>query len=150
MTEFFPEIMIRESEAEAIARGLYAVAKADGTVHPRELALISEYYAAGSENSADFAALERGGLITPEALAAQLDRPEVRELFLKTALLMAYTDGSFGKGEGECINRFAAALGMSAATLEALDTQVREYLLSQLTHLANVDAVVEVAKELKH
>lgn len=150
MTEFFPEIMIRESEAEAIARGLYAVANADGNVHPRELALISEYYAAGSDGPSDFAALERSGPITPEALAAQLDRSEVRELFIKTALLMAYTDGTFGKGEGECINRYAAALGIDAATVAAMDTQVREYLLSQLTHLANVDAVVEVAKELKH
>jgi tellurite resistance protein len=150
MTEFFPEIMIRESEAEAIARGLYAVAQADGNMHPRELALIGEYFAAGSDSPSDFAALERSGPIAPEALAAQLDRPEVRDLFLKTALLMAYTDGTFGKGEGECINRFAAALGVNAAALEALDTQVREYLMSQLTHLSNVDAVVEVAKELKH
>jgi tellurite resistance protein len=150
MTEFFPEIMIREQEAEAIARGLYAVAKADGALHPRELALIGEYYAAGSESPSDFAALERSGPIAPETLAALLDRPEVRELFLKTALLMAYTDGSYGKGESECINRYGAALGVDAAALEALDTQVREYLMSQLTHLANVDAVVEVAKELKH
>lgn len=150
MTEFFPEIMIRESEAEAIARGLYTVAQADGDMHPRELALISEYFAASSENPSDFAALERSGPIEPEALAAQLDRPEVRELFLKTALLMAYTDGSFGKGEGECISRFAAALEVDAAALAALDTQVREYLLAQLTHLANVGAVVDVAKELKH
>ncbi len=150
MTEFFPEIMIREQEAEAIARGLYAVAQADGNMHPRELALISEYYAAGSDGPSDFAALERSGPIAPEALAAQLDRPEVRELFIKTALLMAYTDGTFGKGEGECINRYAAALGVDAAALAAMDTLVREYLMSQLTHLANVDAVVEVAKELKH
>jgi tellurite resistance protein len=150
MTEFFPEIMIRESEAEAIARGLYAVAQADGNVHPRELALISEYYAAGSQGPADFAALARSGPITPEALAAQLDRREVRELFIKTALLMAYTDGTFGKGESEWINRYAKALGIDAAAVEAMDTQVREYLLSQLTHLANVGAVVEVAKELKH
>ena len=150
MTEFFPEIMIREQEAEAIARGLYAVAKADGNVHPREMALISEYYAAGSDGPSDFAALERSGPIAPEALAALLHRPEVRELFIKTALLMAYTDGTFGKGEGECINRYAAAMGMDASTVEAMDTQVREYLMSQLTHLVNVDAVVEVAKELKH
>lgn len=150
MTEFFPEIMIHEDEAEAIARGLYAVAKADGTMHPRELALISEYHAAGSENPSDFAALERSGPIEPEALAAQLGRPEVRELFLKTALLMAYTDGTYGSGEAACINGYATALGMDATELEALDTKVREYLLSQLTHLANVDAVVEVSKELKH
>jgi hypothetical protein len=39
---------------------------------------------------------------------------------------------------------------MDTTELEALDTQVREYLMSQLTHLANVDAVVEVSKELKH
>ena len=38
--DFFPEIDIREDQAEAIARGLYAVAKADGNVHEREAAMI--------------------------------------------------------------------------------------------------------------
>lgn len=149
MTEFFPEIMIREHEAEGIARGLYAVAQADGDIHPRELAMIGEFYATSSDNPSDYTALERGGPITGEALAAHLGRPEVRELFLKTAMLMAYSDGTYGKGEAETIQRYATALGMDAAALGALELQVHEYLISQLTHLSNVQAIAEVAKELK-
>lgn len=149
MTDFFPEIMIHDHEAEGIARGLYAVAQADGNVHPRELAMIGEFFATSSDSPSDYTALERGGPITGETLAAQLGRPEVRELFLKTALLMAYSDGSYGKGESEIIQRYATALGLDAAALGALELQVHEYLISQLTHLSNVQAVAEVAKELK-
>lgn len=149
MTEFFPEIMIRDQEAEGIARGLYAVAQADGDIHPRELAMIGEFYATSSDNPSDYTALERGGPIAPEDLAALLGRAEVRELFLKTAMLMAYSDGTYGKGEAELIQRYATGLGLDAAALGALEVQVHEYLISQLTHLSNVQAIAEVAKELK-
>ncbi|MEM9493270.1 MAG: hypothetical protein AAGC55_29235, partial [Myxococcota bacterium] len=115
MKEFFPEIELRNDEAEAIARGLYAVAQSDGEVHPGEQALISEFYAANSDNPADFAALARLSVIEPAELAAQLGHETVRLLFIKTALLMAHADGAFGQGEAECIKRYAAALGVDDA-----------------------------------
>ena len=40
------------------------------------------------------------------------------------------------------------ALGLSAE-LSTLETQVKEFLLSQLSHIANTDALVEIAKKLK-
>ncbi len=149
MTEFFPEIAIREQEVEAIARGLYAVAKADGEVHPRELALISEFYVADHANPADFAALERIDAPTPEGLAQLLIGEGVRLLFVKTALLMAHADGKYSTEEAGQIAAYASAMDIDDKTLAVLDEQVREYLLAQLTHIANVEAVVEVAKELK-
>src|SRR5687768_13076758 len=106
MIEFFPEIEIRDQEAEAIARGLYAVARADGQVHPRELALISEFYAMRTDNPSDFAALERADAIPAEILAALLPTPGVRMLFIKTALLMAHTDGEYGEGERKKIQEY--------------------------------------------
>ena len=41
--DFFPEIDINATQAEAIARGLYAVARSTA-VHEREVALISEFF----------------------------------------------------------------------------------------------------------
>jgi hypothetical protein len=38
---------------------------------------------------------------------------------------------------------------MAPAQLALLTTQVKEYLLSQLSHLQNVQAAAEVAKKLK-
>ncbi|ACY17570.1 TerB family tellurite resistance protein [Haliangium ochraceum] len=149
MKEFFPEIDIRDQEVDAIARGLYAVAHADGEVHPGELALIAEFYASCTSNPADFAALARASDIEAEDLAGLITRDEVRILFVKTALLMSHADGQYGEGEAACIEKFAAAMGMDKDAVAEIDSQVKDFLMSQLAHLSNVDALVEVAQELK-
>jgi tellurite resistance protein len=149
MAEFFPEIEIRAPQAEAIARGLYAVARADGQVHEREAALINEFYASTGVTASALGALERSAPIEPTTLAAALDVPALRLLFVKTALLVAFTDSELGPGEAKVISEFAAALDVSAAEFSTLTTQVKEFLLSQLSHLHNVDATVAIARKLK-
>ena len=149
MPEFFPEVEIRQDQAEAIARGLYAVAKADGTVHDREAAIIAEFYGSTTTTAADLGALERAPAIEAAALAAFLPGAELRQLFLKTAILLAYADSSYGANEMKIINEYAKALSVSAADLTHLELQVKEFLLSQLVHLSNVQATALVAKELK-
>jgi len=148
MQEFFPEIDVRDAEAEAIARGLYAIAQADGEIHPKELALITEFLIGGSDNPAAFTALERSDLITPDELATHLGSQDVRRLFVKTALLMAYADNQYSSDESALLAEFAQALDISAQDLVQFEEQVKDYLLSQLTHLQNTAATAEVAKEL--
>jgi tellurite resistance protein len=149
MTDLLPEIEISESEAEAIARGLFAVAKADGDVHERERAMISEFFASIGDLPSGLAALDRDAAIAPETLALALPRGEQRQLFLMTALLLALSDGDYGKGEAALIKKFAAAMEISDTDLDLMTTQVKEHMLSQLSHLQNVDAAVAVARELK-
>jgi tellurite resistance protein len=149
MTDLFPEVEINEDEAEAIARGLYAVARADGNVHERERALVSELFASISDRPSDLAALDRRGPIEPDTLALALPRGDQRQLFLMTALLLALCDGDYGSGEAALIKKFAAAMEFSDAELATMTTRVKEYMLSQLSHLQNVDAAVAVARELK-
>jgi uncharacterized membrane protein YebE (DUF533 family) len=76
--EFLPEIDIREDQAEAIARGLYAVARADGNVHEREAAMISEFFNTTTDHPSHMAALERQPVLEPANLAAILSTPELR------------------------------------------------------------------------
>ena len=149
MPAFFPEIEIRQDQAAAIARGLWAVARADGEVHPREAAMITEFFNATTEHAADLAALEREPRIEPPSLALMLPTRDLKRLFLKSAILLAYADGSYGAGESKAIGDFARALEIQGADLAELEAQVKDYLLSQLSHLSNVDAVTKVAKELK-
>ena len=149
MQEFFPEIEVRDDQAEAIARGLMAVAKADGDLHPREGAMISELFASTTDRSSDLAALEREDPIDAATLAIQLPTRDLRLLFIKTAFLLAYADNQLGAGEKEQIAAYAAAMEIGSDELEDLQLRVKEYLLAQLGHVENVDAVVEVAKELK-
>jgi tellurite resistance protein len=148
MFDLSPETEIREYQAEAIARGLIAVAKADGQLHEREAALISDFYAATTDRAADIGSLEKADPATGEYLAATLPSPELRRIFLKTAMLLAYVDGKYSNHESKLISDYGAALGL-ADDLASLEQEVKEFMLSQLTGIRNTEAVAEVAKELK-
>lgn len=149
MTEFFPEIEIRQDQAEAMARGLYAVAKADGNLHEREATIIAEFFCSTAERSSDFGALERAPRIEGATLALMLPRPDLRRLFLKTAILLAYADSSYGANESRLIAEYAKALDVSDKDLALIEQQVKEFLLSQLSHVQNTEAVATVAREMK-
>jgi len=147
--EFFPEIEIRDDQAEAIARGLYVVARADGKVHEREAAMISEFFNSTTDHPSHLGSLERAPKIEPTTLAAILATKDLRRLFLKTATLLAYADGNYTPVEQKAIGEFAKAFGVDAKELATLEQQVRDYMIGQLAHLQNVDAVAEVQKGLK-
>jgi hypothetical protein len=149
--EFFPEIDLNAIEAEAIARGLYAVALVDG-LHERELALISDFFGSTSEDGrpehVGAAALARLGPLDPAALAGSLPAAAHRELFLKTAYLLAWADGEVSPRERASIDGFAAALGLGADVGARLEAEVKDYLLRPFASLANIDAAAAVAKKL--
>jgi tellurite resistance protein len=152
--EFFPNIDVSALQAEAIARGLYAVAAVDG-VHERELALIAEFHsAAASGDAGDGSPLHSSmasfARITPEpdALAPLLVGAPLRELFVKAAFLLAWADGSVSAAERTTIGAFAKALAVSADAQTRLEAQVKDYLLRPLAHLSNVEAASVVAKKL--
>jgi tellurite resistance protein len=147
--DFLPEIEIREDQAEAIARGLYAVARADGNIHEREAAMINEFFNATTDHASHLAALERMPKLDPAHLAAALPSAELRQLFLKSAVLLAHVDGSFSAQEQKQIGAYAKAFGIDASALTKLEAAVKDYLLGHLSHLHNVHGVAEVAKELK-
>ena len=147
--DFLPNIDIREDQAEAIARGLYAVAKADGNVHEREAAMITEFFNATTDHASHLAALERQPKLDAEHLAAALPGKDLRQLFIKTAILLAHVDGTYAPNEAKQIAEYAKACGIDAKQLTGLEASVKDYLLGHLSHLHNVHGVAEVAKDLK-
>lgn len=149
MFDLSPETEIKEAQAEAIARGLMTVARADGHVHEREAALIADFYGAITDHPADLAALQRLEPADGAYLAASLPELELRRLFLKTAMLLAYVDGSYSAPESKLIGEYGEALGVGAAGMIDLEQQVKEFMLSQLSGLKNHEAVADVARELK-
>jgi tellurite resistance protein len=149
MFDLSPEIDINQDQAEAIARGLIAVAKADGAMHDREAALIAEFFASTTDRLADLASLARASAATGEYLAATLAGAELRKVFIKSAMLLAYVDGVYSAAESKVIGDYAAALGFGDGDLRDLEQQVKEFMLAQLTDIRNSAAVAEVAKELK-
>lgn len=147
--EFFPETNVTEHEAEIIAHGLMAVARADGQLHAKELAMVQAFYGEviGGSGTA-MAALENEPDIAADVLAGGLSRGPVAMLFLKTAILCAYADGTYGQKEGAKIAAYAKALGVETGALDELHQSVKEYLIAQLTNVKNVDAVLAVSKKL--
>jgi tellurite resistance protein len=147
MADFFPEVHLSHGAAEAIARGLYAIAKVDG-LHDREAGLIASFWidAGGGGPLSD---LERAESIKPADVAAALHSDAERQLFIKTAILLTWADGSVSAAEKKSVHEFAKALGIDDTTLETLDAGVKDFLLGQLVHVQNSDAVSNVAKKLK-
>jgi len=151
--DFFPEVMLTQNEAELIAQGLLAVARSDGQLHDRELALVQSYYVHSCcgevVDNGLIRRLETEGDIAADVLASGLARPPIPMLFVKSAILCAYADGAYHEKEKAKIEEYAAAMNIGAAALAELEQSVKEFLLSQLSHLHNREATLEVAKELE-
>lgn len=146
--EFFPETHLDPSAVEAIARGLFSIARADGSVHEREAALIASFWMDSGGGAGALAGLERATAITASELSAAL-HGEARTLFIKTAVLLAWADGTVSPGERGVIDTYATALGIDPAGLAQLEASVKEFLLGHVSHLANTDATTAVARKLE-
>ncbi len=148
--DFFPEIVVTEGEAALIAHGLLAVARADGKLHEREMALVASFYGdVVGGTGANLAALANEPDIEPEVLASGLTREAVSMLFVKTCILLAYADGEYHAKEKAKVDAFAHALDITDAAIAELEQSVKEYLLGHLAGLANREAALEVAKKLE-
>lgn len=149
--DFYPTIEVSALEAEAIARGLFAVALVDG-VHERELALISELYrsvmAEDAGAGAVAAVLDRPKPLEPAELAPLLPGEAHRELFIKSSFLLAWADGNVSSAERTKIAEFGRALAVSSEHQATLEAQVKDFLLRPLAQLVNVDAATAVAKKI--
>ncbi len=144
--DFYPEIVVDDAQAEAIARGLHAVAKCDG-LHEREAALVASFLADPTKAATALADLERRPAITGPELAAALGSTELRLMFVKSSLLLAWADGKVSDAERAIIGTFAAALD-ATDKVDQLEAAVKEYLLSHISGIQNTDAAAAVAKEM--
>jgi tellurite resistance protein len=146
--DFFNEVELDGHVAEAIARGLYAVARVDG-IHEREAGLIASFWMDSGGGHGLLSDLERSPSITKEELATALHTAQQRLLFMKTAILLTYADGKVTPEERQILAEFSAALSIDPATVEALEVSVKEYLLRHIAHLSNAEAAAQVAKKLE-
>ena len=133
------ELELTPKQAEVMARGMLAVARSEHDLDPRELALIKEFWPGPIESLPD---------VQPEEVRDALAGGGLVDHFLRSCLLVAWADNDYTAAEQKAIERFATALGVPAGDLATMERAVKDALLGQLSHLANVDAVVEVAKKL--
>jgi tellurite resistance protein len=147
MADFFPEVNLERGAAEAIARGLYAIARVDG-LHEREAGLIASFWIEAGGGSGSLSDLERSADLAPAELATALRTDQERQLFVKTAILLTWADGSVSPAEQQAVQDFAKALGVDQTTVDKLEASVKDFLLAHVAHLQNTDATRAVAKKL--
>lgn len=150
MDNFFPEIEISAEQAEVMARGLFAVARAEGGMHEREKTLLMSFFADVGEGSGarSLSALEHAPDLSPSELASALTSRAHALLFVKTCILMAWADNNYAEKERDLVEGFSTALGLGEEDVSELEQEVKSYLLSSLVRLANSEAVAEVSREL--
>ena len=119
MQELADRVELDQGAARFIAAGLHELAAVDG-VHELEIRLIREF--------------EQGveGDPVPFDLDGQhpLETAELRELFMRSAILLALADGKISELEGDLIGRYAHKLAVRPERLAELYRDVKMYLLS--------------------
>lgn len=131
---FETEVPIDAAAAAAIARGMRDVARADGMIHDRELALIASFEAGLPEVATD-----------QEALASD----ELRTVYLRSIIMVALADGRISEAELARIRELAAGYQISDETVEAEVVSVKRMFLSVFAGVDVFrDAVLRVARDL--
>ncbi len=108
-----------DAQITAWLRGLLAIAWADGQFDPEEQELIAQLTQDELAPRTELGELEP---ITPAELAIALgEDPQIRENFLRTAVMMALANGVYSQAEAEVINHFLTALNLEIDALKALE-----------------------------
>lgn len=135
MDWFEQDVELDAAQAAFIAKGMRQVATADGVVLDRELALIAAFEAELPDPA-------------PEG-RPDLSGDDVREVYLRSLILVALADGRVGESEYASIVELAEGIGIPK---EHVDTAVLAVKRRFLQVFAGVnifrDAVVQVADDL--
>jgi tellurite resistance protein len=108
-----------DRQISAWLRGLLTVAYADGHFDPEEQELIASLTQDELIPHTDLGELET---ITPQELAEALgDDVSLRENFLRTAVMMAISNGVYSKSEADIVHEFQIALGLDLEALKSLE-----------------------------
>jgi tellurite resistance protein len=120
---------LSEVTADAMARGLVTVATVDG-MNVSEKSLIEQFWRehVGGTN---VPALQNRDEISASELRDSLGFAAERELFMKTALVLCFADGTFSLDEKRKLNEYASALGIGQRTLNELSDSAKQWLASR-------------------
>ena len=149
MQDFFETAELGLNHVQVMVRGMYAVATSED-VHPAEQVMMREFYETcrvEADGIADYNDLVKQPLEPAEA-ADVLGTKELRAIFLKSCLFLAFADGQYSEAERATIERFADGLEFDKEALADVEAEVTDYLIQQIARIRNIDALQEVAGEL--
>lgn len=109
-----------DQQISAWLRGLLTVAYADGHFDEEEQEFINNLTQDELVPNTDLGNLE---IISPEDLAIALDDDEdTKENFLRTAVMVAISNGVYSQAEAEVLESFQSALGLKIEALKSLES----------------------------
>jgi tellurite resistance protein len=126
LAPLFTNLPISADEAVTIAGALRDIAQVDGS-HVEEEALIQSLV---EELAEDLGETPNLPTVTPGDIAHKLIDPNLRIVFLQTALLLALADGKVGAPERERIREYATALNVSGAAYAELERVIEGWVRS--------------------
>ena len=109
-----------DQQISAWLRGLLTIAYADGNFDQEEQEFINELTQNELVPNTDVGKLE---VISPEELASALgDDNDTKENFLRTAVMIAISNGVYSKAEADTVESFQNALGLKIEALKSLES----------------------------
>lgn len=147
VSSFFMLQDLSFDQVKVLVHGMMAVARVDG-VHDNEMTLIREFYGSCARTGDPTLETVAGGPFDPVDAKRAFDTANGRKLFLKSLILLAFADGQYGPEEDAIIRDYARVIEISEAELASLHEATKEFMLASLSHVKNVDALLEVQKRL--
>lgn len=146
----FPLLEIASLSKDAViaaTRCMLKIAQVDG-IHPAEETLIQGFYSSFTTDGSwpAYSALTQNADYHVEAVL--FNSAQERELLLALCIMTAFADGSFTAAEQAVVKEIASDIQLSEAQFDAVNSQVKDYMLSQLSHLPDAASVAKVAAEL--
>ncbi len=137
-------------QVQAIVRGMYRVAQADGA-HERELVLMRGFYEscrAEVSGLADFAEVVARDLDPAEARAV-ISTPELREAFFRSCYLVAWADGRLSTEERAVLDALADVVGVERASLAAIAESVMDQLVGTIARAPDASSIAKLRSSMK-
>ncbi len=138
------------AHVQAIVRGMYAVAQAEG-VHHTELVMMRDFYEQCARDTDAIATFE-DVLSTPfesEAASGVLNTDALRQTFIASCVFLGYADGTYSKGERDKVRELGAAIGIPSGQIDEIEDLVADQLMAQFAHIDNLEALQAVAGEIR-
>lgn len=145
--DFFNPQDLSFEQVKALTHGMLSVARVDG-VHDSEMRMIREFYESCARKGDPRLEDVAQGPFDAAVASRLFESPELKKLFVKSLILLAFADGSYARAEDEVIRRYAETFGLNSTEVDQLHEATKEYLLAGLAHVKNLDALKEVRRRL--
>ncbi len=136
-------------QATHIARAMYRVAVAEHGVHEQEKKMIDAFYLECCRESGSDPEDLSAGHFDADAARASLDTAELKDVALRSCLLVGYADGQCSSTERRVIEAIAREIGADPSRVPALEKDIRRSLLESFEGLKVFrEAAFEIGKRL--